>query len=125
MRIGPAIASKSYLDPNIVLQVAVSLGCDALHPGYGFLLERADFAAACVAEKIRFVGPSPAAIAMMGDKSEARRTATQLGVPVVPGSEELSRTRRSLLAKRSQSATDPPESTGRRRRTRHVRGTGC
>ena len=50
--------------------------------------ERADFAAACVAEKIRFVGPSPAAIAMMGDKSEARRTATQLGVPVVPGSEE-------------------------------------
>jgi acetyl-CoA carboxylase biotin carboxylase subunit len=88
IRIGPGPASQSYLDPNIILQVALSTGCDALHPGYGFLSERADFAAACVAEKINFVGPTPEAISMMGDKAEARRTAKRLGVPVVPGSEE-------------------------------------
>lgn len=88
VRIGPPTASQSYLDPNIILQVALSSGCDALHPGYGFLSERADFAAACAAEKISFVGPSAESITMMGDKSEARRTAKKLGVPVVPGSED-------------------------------------
>jgi acetyl-CoA carboxylase, biotin carboxylase subunit len=88
VRIGPAAASLSYLDPNIILQVALSTGCDSLHPGYGFLSERADFAAACAAEKLNFVGPSPGAITMMGDKAEARRTAKGLGVPVVPGSED-------------------------------------
>jgi acetyl-CoA carboxylase biotin carboxylase subunit len=87
VRIGLAAAAQSYLDTNIILQVARSSGCDALHPGYGFLSERADFAAACVAENITFVGPSPEAITMMGDKSEARSTAKRLGVPVVPGSE--------------------------------------
>jgi acetyl-CoA carboxylase biotin carboxylase subunit len=88
VKIGPAAASQSYLDQNLILQVALSSGCDALHPGYGFLSERADFAAACAAEKINFVGPSSEAITMMGDKSEARRTAKRLGVPVVPGSED-------------------------------------
>ena len=88
VRIGPGTASQSYLDPNIILQVALSSGCDALHPGYGFLSERADFAAACAAEKISFVGPSSESITMMGDKSEARRTAKKLGVPLVPGSED-------------------------------------
>lgn len=88
VKIGSAAASTSYLDPKIILQVALSTGCDALHPGYGFLSERADFAAACVAEKINFVGPSAEAITMMGDKSQARRTARELGVPVVPGSQD-------------------------------------
>lgn len=88
VRIGPAAASQSYLDQKVILHVALSAGCDALHPGYGFLSERADFAAACVAEKINFIGPSAQAITNMGDKSEARRTARRLGVPVVPGSEE-------------------------------------
>ena len=88
VRIGPAAASQSYLDPKIILQVALSSDCDALHPGYGFLSERADFAAACAAEKITFVGPSAESITMMGDKSQARRTAKNLGVPVVPGSED-------------------------------------
>src|ERR1700754_1227386 len=83
VKIGLAAASQSYLDPNIILQVALSSDCDALHPGYGFLSERVDFAAACTAEKINFVGPSSEAITMMGDKSEARRTAKRLGVPVV------------------------------------------
>ena len=87
IRIGAAPAAKSYLDPQAILQVALSTGCDALHPGYGFLSERADFAAKCQAENITFIGPSPEAIAMMGDKAEARRTAKRFGVPVVPGSE--------------------------------------
>lgn len=68
VRIGAAAASQSYLDPKILLQVALALQCDALHPGYGFLSERADFAAACAAEKITFVGPSAEAISTMGDK---------------------------------------------------------
>jgi acetyl-CoA carboxylase biotin carboxylase subunit len=106
IRIGPSPASHSYLDQNRILQVAVSLDCDALHPGYGFLSERADFAAACAAEKICFVGPSPDAIAMMGDKSQARRTAKKLGVPVVPGSEEAFED--ASLAKRAASAIGYP-----------------
>ena len=87
IRIGPAAASKSYLDPQIILQVALSTQCDAVHPGYGFLSERADFASKCIAAGITFIGPSPDAISMMGDKAEARRTARRCGVPVVPGSE--------------------------------------
>ena len=87
VRIGPAAAAKSYLDPQIILQVALSTQCDAVHPGYGFLSERADFAAKCLAENVTFIGPSPEAISMMGDKAEARRTAMRFGLPVVPGSE--------------------------------------
>ncbi|MCU4161824.1 acetyl-CoA carboxylase biotin carboxylase subunit [Acidiphilium sp. AL] len=87
IRIGPASASKSYLDARIVLEVAKATKCDALHPGYGFLSERATFAAECVAEDITFIGPSFEAIALMGDKAEARRTAKTCGVPVVPGSD--------------------------------------
>jgi acetyl-CoA carboxylase, biotin carboxylase subunit len=88
IRIGPAPAGRSYLDEQAILQAAVSTGCDALHPGYGFLSERAEFAAKCRAEKITFIGPSPEAISMMGDKAEARRTAKRFGVPLVPGSED-------------------------------------
>lgn len=88
VRIGPAPASKSYLNEQAILQAALSTGCDALHPGYGFLSERAEFAAKCRAEKITFIGPSPEAISMMGDKAEARRTAKRFGVPLVPGSED-------------------------------------
>jgi acetyl-CoA carboxylase biotin carboxylase subunit len=88
VRIGPAPAAQSYLDQRIILQVALACDCDALHPGYGFLSERADFAAACAAEKINFIGPSAEAITKMGDKAEARRTAKRLGVPVVPGSDD-------------------------------------
>ena len=85
--IGPAPAAKSYLDMSAILQVARATGCDALHPGYGFLSERAAFASACEAEGITFIGPSAQSISTMGDKAEARRTAKRFGVPVVPGSE--------------------------------------
>lgn len=83
--IGPARSSDSYLHSNALLTAALGTGCDAVHPGYGFLAERADFAEACASANLTFVGPSPAAIRAMGDKAEARRTAVQLGVPVVPG----------------------------------------
>ena len=73
--IGPAGASLSYLDPNIILQVALSADCDSLHPGCVFLSERANFAAGGADAKLDFVGPSPEAMTTRSDQSETRRTA--------------------------------------------------
>jgi acetyl/propionyl-CoA carboxylase alpha subunit len=87
-RIGPAPALESYLDAERILEVASELGVDAIHPGYGFLAERATFAAAVEAAGIAFVGPGSGAIARLGDKLAARRLATQVDVPVVPGTLE-------------------------------------
>jgi 3-methylcrotonyl-CoA carboxylase alpha subunit len=83
--IGPAEASHSYLDGERILAAARALGADALHPGYGFLSERAPFARAVRDAGLVFIGPSAEAIAAMGDKSEAKRRASERGVPVVPG----------------------------------------
>ncbi|MBM4059664.1 MAG: ATP-grasp domain-containing protein [Planctomycetes bacterium] len=80
--------SESYLDIGKVVDAAKRSGCDALHPGYGFLSENEDAAAACLAAGIEFLGPPPAAIAAMGDKVEARRIAQAAGVPLVPGLQE-------------------------------------
>jgi acetyl-CoA carboxylase biotin carboxylase subunit len=88
LKIGPPAASQSYLQPDLLLHVAKETGCDALHPGYGFLAERAEFARRCAEEGILFIGPPAEVIALMGDKSAARRTVTSLKVPVVPGSSE-------------------------------------
>lgn len=85
--IGPAAPKASYLKGDALLEVARATGCDAVYPGYGFLSEKSDFAAACAEAGMIFVGPSAEAIALMGDKVAARRTAASLGVPVVPGSE--------------------------------------
>ncbi len=85
--IGPAPASRSYLDMDAVLSAAERTGADAVHPGYGFLSERADFAQRVVDSRLTFVGPSPRAIHLMGDKALARLTAAQAGVPTVPGSD--------------------------------------
>ena len=87
-RIGPAPAAESYLCGDRLIEVAKGAGVDAVHPGYGFLAERADFAAAVEAAGLCFVGPTPAAISAMGDKAEARRRVALAGVPVVPGLEE-------------------------------------
>jgi len=85
--IGPARSTDSYLKVENIIAAAQGTGCDALHPGYGFLSERAALAEACAENKIIFVGPSAQNISMMGDKLEARKIARNAGVPLVPGSD--------------------------------------
>jgi acetyl-CoA carboxylase biotin carboxylase subunit len=85
VRIGPAPAAESYLNPGRIIDAARTAGADAVHPGYGFLSENAAFAAACEDAGLVFVGPPADAIARMGSKTEARRIAAAAGVPVVPG----------------------------------------
>ena len=87
--IGPAPAGESYLRIERVIAAAARAGCDALHPGYGFLSERAAFAKACAEAGLTFVGPSPIAIEQMGDKITAVQLAAAAGVPRVPGSAAL------------------------------------
>jgi acetyl-CoA carboxylase biotin carboxylase subunit len=84
---GPAAVAESYLNADIMLHVANARGCDAVHPGYGFLAENAEFAARCAEQGLTFVGPSADSIALMGDKAAARAKVQSLGAPVVPGSE--------------------------------------
>ncbi len=85
--IGPSTARESYLVIEKLLDVARRSGAAAIHPGYGFLAERAEFAQACLDAGLVFVGPPPRAIAMMGDKQVARATVAAAGVPVVPGTQ--------------------------------------
>ncbi len=85
VRLGPAPARESYLSIERVIEAALSVGADALHPGHGFLSENADFAQACEAAGIVFIGPPPSAIRAMGDKIESKLTVSRFGVPVVPG----------------------------------------
>jgi len=85
--IGPPRSVDSYLRAESLVAAAQGTGCDALHPGYGFLAERAELAQACADNKITFVGPSADNIRKMGDKLESRRIATKAGVPIVPGSD--------------------------------------
>jgi 3-methylcrotonyl-CoA carboxylase alpha subunit len=83
--IGPAAARESYLRGDAIIEVARRCGAEAIHPGYGFLSENADFAAACVSAGVVFVGPPAAAIAAMGDKARAKALMAKAGVPIVPG----------------------------------------
>src|SRR5213596_3713539 len=84
--LGPPAAAQSYLDIPKLISAAQGAGCQAVHPGYGFLSERAPFAEAVAAASLEFIGPPAAAIRAMGDKTEARRRMQQAGVPIVPGS---------------------------------------
>jgi acetyl-CoA carboxylase biotin carboxylase subunit len=86
--LGPAPSQESYLRIDRVLEVARTSGADAIHPGYGFLAEKAEFAAACEQAGIAFIGPRSETIALMGEKTSARRAALEAGVPVVPGTLE-------------------------------------
>jgi geranyl-CoA carboxylase alpha subunit len=83
--VGPAEAKASYLDVPAIVAAAKRLGAGAVHPGYGFLSEDAAFAQACLDAGLVFIGPSPDAIAAMGNKAEAKRRMTAAGVPCVPG----------------------------------------
>ena len=83
--IGPAEASKSYLNVDRLLEVASESGADLLHPGYGFLAENADFAERVEAAGVTWVGPPPAAMRLMGSKTESRKLAVSSGVPLIPG----------------------------------------
>ena len=87
VNIGPPSAAKSYLNIEAIIQAAQQANVDAVHPGYGFLSENADFADAVVAAGMTFVGPSGASIRLLGDKIAARDVASKAGVPTVPGSD--------------------------------------
>src|SRR6266542_1081858 len=101
--LGPAPSRESYLRADKIIEIARQCGADAVHPGYGFLAEREDFAAACAEVGIAFIGPKPSSIAAMGDKAEARATVIKSGVPIVPGTEDVGNmTDDELLAKAPQ-----------------------
>jgi acetyl/propionyl-CoA carboxylase alpha subunit len=86
--VGPSAPRESYLRIDAIIDAAKQAGADAVHPGYGFLAENEDFAAACRDAGLTFIGPSPEAITLMGSKTAARQAAIKAGVPVVPGTEE-------------------------------------
>ncbi len=87
--IGPAPSGQSYLNVANIITAAKNTGAQAIHPGYGFLAENADFARACVEEGLVFIGPSAECIERMGDKASARETMMACGVPTVPGSDGI------------------------------------
>jgi acetyl-CoA carboxylase biotin carboxylase subunit len=87
--LGPGPSAASYLNQDALLQAALQYDCQALHPGYGFLSENARFATRCAQQKTTFIGPSPLALRLMGDKVTARETMARLGVLGVPGSQGL------------------------------------
>jgi len=91
IHIGPALSRKSYLCIDNIIAAAKKTNTDAIHPGYGFLSENPDFATACHDNGIVFIGPSAQCIARAGDKSAARQTLMGLGIPIIPGSDDIVR----------------------------------
>src|ERR671923_736440 len=85
--IGPARSADSYLNVPAIISAAEITGADAIHPGYGFLSESAYLAEVCEACHIRFIGPDPSVIRLLGDKAKARRAMKKAGVPMLPGSD--------------------------------------
>ncbi len=86
VHVGPPAAAQSYLNIPSLVAAATTTGCEAVHPGWGFLAEKAEFAAACEDNDLAFVGPRPESIAIMGDKIRAKEAAAAAGLPLVPGS---------------------------------------
>ena len=100
--IGPAKSARSYLDIPSVISAAEITNVDAIHPGYGFLSENADFAEVCQASEIKFIGPKPSVTRAMGLKQHARAAMAQHGVPILPGSEGIIKTPEEAIATAGQ-----------------------
>lgn len=96
--IGPAATKDSYLNMDAIIEACKLTGCDAVHPGFGFLSENAEFARLCRKCNIEFIGPAPESIEMLGDKANAKETMKKAGVPVIPGSEGAVRTVEEAMA---------------------------
>ena len=122
VRIGPAAPAQSYLSAANVIAAAKAAGAEAIHPGYGFLAENADFAESAGDAGLVFVGPPPPAIRAMGDKSAAKARMRDAGVPCAPGyhGEDQSAARFAEEAARDRLSRDG-EGERRRRRARHAR----
>ena len=95
--IGPAPSSKSYLNIKAILEAACLTGADSIHPGFGFLSENANFAKICEEMGIKFIGPNYKLIELLGNKSKAKETMKKAGVPVVPGSEGLIKSKKEAV----------------------------
>ena len=121
--IGPPPAPESYLNPLALLAAAEITGADAIHPGYGFLSENADFAQMVEEHGFVFIGPSPEHIRLMGDKIVAKATARDLGIPTVPGSEgPIDSEDEAIELARRDRLSGADQGRGRRRRPRHDGG---
>ena len=115
---------SAYLDGPQILRLALETGCDAIHPGYGFLSESAAFARLCNNAGVAFVGPAPETLNLLGDKAQARALATRIGAPVLPG---IDRSRhaggsRAVPQQLGQRQRGHAEGTRRGRRPRYARG---
>ena len=118
--IGPPPATESYLNIPNIISAAEIVHADAIHPGYGFLSENAQFAEIVESHNIIWVGPKPEHIRMMGDKIEAKRTAAKLGLPLVPGSDgPLTSIAQAQEARRGDRLSGPDQGRVGRRRARH------
>ena len=106
VRIGGAEPAQSYLNIDAVIAAAKETGADAVHPGYGFLSERADFVKACAEAGLIFVGPPADAIAAMGDKAAAKKCMVEAGVPCVPGYQGDDQSDEILLAEAEKIGLD-------------------
>src|SRR6202049_2624115 len=125
--IGPPPSSESYLNIPQVISAAEIANVDAIHPGYGFLSENANFAEVCEASHITFIGPSPDLLRMMGEKDQARREMAAAGLPVVPGSDGVIPDEAAVLAEAERIKYPgilKASAGGRGRGMRVVRGEG-
>ena len=119
--LGPAPARDSYLNAAKILRIAKKAKVDALHPGYGFLAENADFAQACRDSGITFVGPTPESIRLLGDKIQARRLMREAGIPGCARHRRAALGGHGAAGRHPHGLPDPGEGGGRRRRQGHPR----
>ena len=120
--IGPAKSARSYLDIPAVISAAEITNADAIHPGYGFFSENADFAEVCETSGLRFIGPTPEVIRPWDLKQVARAAMREAGVPILPGSAAFCKASKKRSNGRSDRISGDAQGVGRRRRTRHARG---